>query len=85
MARIGEPAYLRGMAKQKAHEQRMAKLAREIAATGRHNGWFHIAMELQTKRGEPLAQQVLGREPFCSELDRKCAEVRQRLYGAPNP
>lgn len=72
------------MANQKAHELRIVKLAREIAATGRHNGWFHIAMELQSQRGEPLAQKVLEREPFRSELDRKCAEVRRKLYGAPN-
>ncbi len=71
------------MAKQKAHEQRIVKLAREIAATGRHNGWFHIAHELRT-RGEPLALNVLECEPYRSELDQRCADVRRRMYGAPN-
>jgi hypothetical protein len=40
------------------HAARITKRAREIAKTGRHNGWFWIAGELQ-QAGEPLAMQVL--------------------------
>jgi len=68
------------MAKYKDHEQRIVKAARKIAETGRHNGWFHIAHELFAQ-GEPLALNVLEREPYRSELDKRCAEVRQRMYG----
>jgi hypothetical protein len=71
------------MSGQKAHEKRILKLANQIAATGRHNGWFHIAMELENKRGEPLAQQILEREPHRSQLDKACDAVRRRLYGPP--
>ncbi len=61
-----------------AHEKRVLKLAREIAETGRHNGWFYIAHELR-KLGEPLALSVLEREPYRSELDKRCTEVRRGL------
>lgn len=66
-----------------AHEKRILKKAREIAETGRHSGWFHIAMELQLAAGEPLAASVLEREPYRSELDKRCDEVRLRKYGKP--
>ncbi len=71
------------MATLKEHEKRILKKAREIAETGRHNGWFHIAMDLQLAVGEPLAVSVLEREPYPSELDKRCAEVRLRMYGKP--
>lgn len=71
------------MATQKEHEKRILKKARAIAETGRHNGWFYIAMELQLDAGEPLAASVLEREPYRSELDKRCDEVRLRMYGKP--
>jgi len=74
-------AYFYGMANRKAHEQRIVKEARRIAETGRHNGWFHIAWELRDQ-GEPLALDVLEREPHRSELDKRCAEVRHAMHGA---
>ena len=82
MAPSGDPAYGPPMASRKAHEDRIVKLARRIAETGRHNGWFHIASELRAQ-GEPLAASVLEREPYRSELDRRCAEVRRRMSGTP--
>ena len=72
-----------GMADRKAHEQRIVKAARKIAETGRHNGWFYVAWELRDQ-GEPLALDVLEREPYRSELDKRCAEVRRRMYGSPD-
>ena len=57
------------------HAARITKRAREIAETGRHNGWFWIAAELQ-QDGEPLAMQVLEKEPLRSELDRTCQAAR---------
>lgn len=71
------------MAKRETHEQRIVKQARKIAETGRHNGWFYIAWELRDG-GEPLALDVLQREPYRSELDARCGEVRRRMYGVPN-
>jgi hypothetical protein len=76
--------YPQNMANRKAHEDRIAKQARKIAETGRHNGWFYIACELR-RQGEPLALNVLEREPYRSELDKKYTEVRRRMYGAPLP
>lgn len=61
--------------KRKDHRQRLYGEARKIAATGRHNGWFHIAGEL-SQRGMPLAMEMLGEEPIRSQLDRLCAEAR---------
>ena len=57
------------------HEQRIHREAREIAASGRHNGWFHVAGEL-SQRGLPLALELLGEEPIRSELDQLCAAAR---------
>jgi len=70
------------MANRGGHEQRILKLARALADTGRHNGWFHVAHDLRVQ-GEPLALQVVEREPYRSELDKRCAEVRRRMYGTP--
>jgi hypothetical protein len=57
------------------HRKRLMKQACTIAASGRHNGWFHIAWELRDS-GEPLALDILGEEPLRSELDRLSAEAR---------
>lgn len=83
MARRSRAAYRSGMANRDAHEQRILKQARKMADTGRHNGWFDIAFELRDQ-GEALALNVLEREPYRSELDKRCAEVRRRTHGAPN-
>lgn len=69
--------------KHKHHAERLTKRAREIAATGRHNGWFWIAGELQ-RGGEPLAMQVLEKEPLRSELDRTCQAARERMRTEPD-
>jgi hypothetical protein len=64
--------------KKKDHEARLAKLAKVIAASGLHIGWWYVACELRRK-GEPLALQVLEKEPIRSELDRICAEsIKQK-------
>ncbi len=83
MAPPNDVAYLCDMANRRAHGQRIVKQPRGIAETGRHNGRFHIAWELRDQ-GEPLALDVLEREPYRSELDKRCAEVRRGMYGAPN-
>ena len=77
---MGRPIF-EGMANRKAHELRILKQARKIAETGRHNGWWHITWELRDQ-GEPLALDVLEREPYRSESDKRCAEVRRSMYGA---
>lgn len=61
--------------KREDHRKRLGKRARAIAASGRHNGWFHLAWELRDL-GEPLAVEILGEEPLRSELDRLCAAAR---------
>lgn len=61
----------------KKHEERVAKLARGIANTGRHNGWFYVACELREK-GEPLALQILEKEPLRSEIDQTCDKNRPK-------
>lgn len=61
--------------KRSKHAERLHKLAREIAATGRHNGWFWVAGEL-SQAGYPLAIQLLAEEPIRSELDRLCEAAR---------
>ncbi len=75
--------YHQAMANTSSHEKRILKLAWAIAETGKHNGWFYIACELQTQ-GEPLAKNILEREPYRSELDNRCAAIRQRMWGAKN-
>jgi hypothetical protein len=70
------------MSKRKDHEARLIRRAREIAASGRHIGWFYVAHELRNL-GEPLALQVLEKEPIRSELDRTCSESAKRKWGAP--
>ena len=70
------------MSTRKDHEARLIRLAREIAATGRHIGWFYVANELKSL-GEPLALQVLEKEPIRSELDGICAKSAKRKWGAP--
>ncbi len=57
------------------HRKRLEREARKIAATGRHNGWFHVAGELAL-RGFPVALDLLGEEPIRSEPDRLCAKAR---------
>lgn len=61
--------------KRKHHQERLYREARELAATGRYNGWFHVAAEL-AQRGLPLALELLGEEPIRSELDTLCAANR---------
>ena len=53
-------------------EQRLLSRAGEIASSGRHIGWWHVASELQFKGGGPLARQVLDKEPIRIEPDRQC-------------
>lgn len=60
-----------------SRETRLAKLAKQIAKTGRHNGWFHVAGELHD-RGEPLAFRVLENEPVRSEIEAICVAARRR-------
>jgi len=67
--------------KKKDHEARLVKQAKEIAVSGKHNGWFYVAWELRS-RGEPLALQVLDKEPIRSELDRICDKSRRQKWGA---
>jgi hypothetical protein len=87
LGRIGAVAlraasrYYQAMANTSSHEKRILKLARAICETGNRNGWFYIACELQTQ-GEPLAKNILEREPYRSEFDNRCAAVRQRMWGA---
>jgi hypothetical protein len=66
------------------HAARITKHAREIAKTGRHNGWFWIAAELG-RSGEPLAMRVLEKEPLRSELDRTYAATRAGKRGDKAP
>ena len=63
--------------KKQHHEARVVKGAKEIARSGRHIGWFYVASELR-ERGEPLALQILEKEPFRSEIDLICIEARKR-------
>jgi hypothetical protein len=63
-----------GWVKREDHKKRIYREARELAATGRHNGWFHVAGELSLRL--PLAMELLGEEPIRSELDRLCDAAR---------
>lgn len=60
------------------HEKRLAPRARELAKSGRFKSGFFVIAALETQHGEPLAMQILWKEPFKSELDRICAEARER-------
>jgi hypothetical protein len=71
------------VANRKDHEQRILKAARKIAATGNYDNWLDIACELRLQ-GEPLALNVLEREPYRSEMDKTCAEVWRRKQGKAN-
>ena len=70
--------------KKKDHEARLVKLAKEIAASGRHIGWYYVACELRRK-GEPLALEVLEKEPIRFELERICAQSIDRKIRAKAP
>jgi len=59
----------------KAREARIMKRAKEVAATGDHLGWFYVAHAVT---GEPLAVQVLEREPNRSEIDAICEKATKR-------
>lgn len=61
---------------------RVIKRAKEVAASGRHVGWFYVAWELKEKMGEPLALQVLEKEPIRFEIDRICDVVTKKKWGA---
>ena len=61
----------------KIREARILKRAREIAASGRHIGWYYVEAELHTKMGEPLARQVLAKPEIRAELDRICMDARK--------
>jgi len=50
------------MAGRSGHEQRVLKLAQSAEAGGQNN-WHDVACELRM-RGEPLALQILGEEPY---------------------
>jgi len=63
----------------KAREARILKRAKEIAATGDHIGWFYVAHALT---GEPLALQVLEKEPNRSEIDAICGKATKRKWAA---
>jgi hypothetical protein len=69
------------MSRQKNHEQRLWRLAKEIAASGRHISWFYVASELAEK-GEPLAYSLLEKEPVRSELDLICEKARKAKWDA---
>ena len=60
------------------HETRLAPRAKELAKSGRFKSGFFVIAELEIRHGEPLAMQILWREPFKSELDRICTEARKR-------
>ena len=74
---------MRANMKKKDHEARIMKRAREIAKSGRHNGWFYVAWELH-ENGEPLALQVLEKEPLRSDIDRICIVARKRKQERQN-
>jgi hypothetical protein len=71
----------------KIREARILKRAREIAATGKHIGWYYVEAELRFQMGEPLARQVLSDQQIREELDRICTEARKlrRQCGALQP
>ncbi len=63
----------------KKAEERITRRAKEIASTGRHIGWWYVAQELRGG-GEPLAIQVLEREPLRSEIDRICGASTKKKW-----
>lgn len=60
-----------------SREARLTKLAKQIAKTGRHSGWFHVTGELHDK-GEPLAFRVLEKESVRSEIEAICVAARRK-------
>ena len=70
------------MPRKQNYETRILSRAKELAQSGRFKGWLHLAIDLQVLHGEPLALQVLDREPLKSDLNRMCAEARKQKRGA---
>ena len=66
------------MPKKKNYESRILNRANELARSGRYKGWLHLAIDLQVLHSEPLASQVLDREPIRSDLNQLCTEARKR-------
>jgi hypothetical protein len=69
-------------AKLDKQKERLIRLAREIAKTGKHISWFYIEQELQFDRREPLAPAALSDPALRTELDKICAEARKRSKDA---
>ncbi len=55
-------------------EERMWRLADQMARSGRYSGWWEIEVELRTL-GFPRARQLLDNEQVRERLDRMCAKA----------
>ncbi len=58
-------------------EERMWKLAYEMARSGDYGGWWAIGVELQSL-GYSRARQLLDTERTREEIDRLCAKTQKR-------
>ena len=62
-------------------EERMWKLAYEMARSGDYGGWWAIEVELRSL-GYSRARQLLDTERTREEMDRLCAKAQKRRVRA---
>ncbi len=62
-------------------EERMWKLADEMARSGEYGGWWAIEGELRSL-GYSRARQLLDNERTREEMDRRCAKAQKRRVHA---
>ena len=60
----------------RAKEERMWRLADEMARSGDYTGWWSIEVELRS-RGFSRARYLLDDERIRERLDRLCADARK--------
>ncbi len=65
----------------RAKEERMWRLAYQMARSGKYSGWLSIEHELRS-RGYSRARHLLDRESIRERLDKMCTEAREGCANA---
>jgi len=66
------------MPSSKSKEERMWKLAYQMADSGKYNNWLEIEWELRGQ-GYSRARQLLDDEATRERFDNRCAEAKSKI------
>ncbi len=69
------------MPRSREKEERMWRLAHQMAESGRYSGWLQIEWELR-ERGFQRARQLLDDEGIRERLNQACTAAKARLTNA---